>query len=181
MKVTSETITKIKIGLKNKSLTQSALAVAVGMHRSNMSKLLKGEINTLKDEFVDPINELLEIDIAPLITHQGSISSTALALSELSIHDPKMATLLEMLMEVSSPHIAESLPDETVLKIPISKELKDMIQKAAAIDKRSMANWAAFQLEKIVNAILNTPEPLESLPPLAVLPAAEKPPAEKQA
>ena len=58
--------------------------------------------------------------------------------------------------------------DKTVLGVSMTKELKARIEKAAGIEKRTMANWAAYQLEKIVTE-LEAELAAQATPPLSLV------------
>jgi predicted XRE-type DNA-binding protein len=130
MLVDQEIITKIQRGLSAKNMTQAALAEKLGWHRANVSKLLNGKIDNLSNESIDIINDVLAIDLFPIIFRQGTVSATALKLSEMAKSDPKFAELLECVLDVSKPKLVAFLPQIDTKKLPkIGAEVTRIVMK----------------------------------------------------
>lgn len=118
MKVTAPAIAKIQMALSTKGMNQSQLAEKVGWHRGNVSKLLKGGIDTMSDEMVDKFNDALGIDLEPLKTKQGNVSRTVLALSDLAEKDVRFAGLLETFLHLAHPKVEPFLPQVDTKRLP---------------------------------------------------------------
>lgn len=118
MKVTAQAITQIQMALKKLGMNQTQLAEKVGWHRGNMSKLLKGGIDTMNDDVVDKFNDALGIDLEPIKTNQGQVSKTVLALSELAETDMRFASVMETLLDLANPPKAPFLPQVDTKRLP---------------------------------------------------------------
>lgn len=101
MKVTAQVIEKILRGMKAKgNMSQTALAEKIGTSRSYISRILKGDYQTIPDEQAVAISDALEISLIPLRYQEGSVSSTALQLTQIAEEDPAFSSLLEALLSL---------------------------------------------------------------------------------
>ena len=98
MKITAQTIDKILRAMKAKSLSQTALADLIGVHRSYINKLLRGIFPSIPDEMVDKLNDKLGIRLNPIVFEGGKVNPTALRLTEYADKDPAFAELLETMV-----------------------------------------------------------------------------------
>lgn len=105
MKITPRMIATIQIALTDKGINQAELSRRVGFHRSHMSNLLKGKVETIEEEKIDLINDVLGTDLAPLVFEQGEVSPLALQVTRLSENDQNFAELLERLIRINGPTI----------------------------------------------------------------------------
>jgi transcriptional regulator with XRE-family HTH domain len=118
MKVTPEVITKIQRGLTRKGMNQAKLAEKLGWHRASVSKLLKGKTDTLSDESIDIINDVLTVDLQPIAFPEGKVSSTVLKLSRMAASDQKLAELLEIIADLDRPSMVAFLPQVDTKRLP---------------------------------------------------------------
>lgn len=130
MKVTAQVIAKIQIGLSTKGMNQTQLADRIGWHRGNVSKLLKGGIDTMTEDTVDKINDALGIDLQPLQFREGTVSQTVLALSELAEQDVRFAGLLETFLHLAHPPKVAFLPQIDTKRLPkIGAEITTIVNR----------------------------------------------------
>lgn len=118
MKVTARVIAKIQMALSKKGMNQSALAEKIGWHRSNVSKLLKGGIETIAPEVIDKLNDTLSIDLQPIQYAEGNVSDTVLSLSQLAENDVRFAGLLETFLHLAHPPLEPFLPQIDTKQLP---------------------------------------------------------------
>ena len=112
MKVTADTIAAIKAAAKDRRMNQSQLAEAIGLDKTTISKLFKGEIHTLKPKTEEALLDKLGLDLRPVQSFAGHISPAVAKLSELSKTNADLAAMLEFLARIVTPrppppHFAE--------------------------------------------------------------------------
>lgn len=101
MQVTAQDIEKIIKGMEAKGrMSQTALAEAIGVHRSYISNLLGGRYDEIPDSRANEISDVLEIQLLPLIFEEGEVSSTALQLTQMAKDDPSFSSVLEALVRL---------------------------------------------------------------------------------
>lgn len=118
MIVTADTIQRIQAARKELGLNQSEMADLLGLHRTTISKLLKGEIATMRPEIVEAFLDKMNLDLQPLRTPQGSVSPAAARLSEFSKSNADLAATLEFLARLCTPQVKPLLPDVDTDKLP---------------------------------------------------------------
>lgn len=113
MKVTPDIRNTIQRGLSAKGMNQAGLAVAIGRHRSWVSKLLdedSDKVQNLSGKMADKISDKLDIELRPIHLPEGEVTPTALGLSELSESMPALALLLAHLLELVDPDNRAYIP-----------------------------------------------------------------------
>lgn len=102
MKVTAATKTTILSGMSKKGMNNTDVANAIGKSRSWVSKLLKeqNEITDLSPEVIDQLNDVLEIDLNPIVYREGAVSKSALLLSKQAEEDIEVAQLIDSLAKL---------------------------------------------------------------------------------
>lgn len=113
MKVTAETIAAIKAAAKDRGMNQTELAEVIGLDKTTVSKLLKGEIHTLKPKTEEALLDKLGLDLRPVQSFAGHISPAVARLSELSKTNPDLAAMLEFLARIVKP-ASESAPPPSI-------------------------------------------------------------------
>ena len=100
MRVKKSTIAQIKWAMKQKGFNQTSLSQRVGMDRTTVNKLLNGGIDTMKPDMVDTFNDALGIELLPVVSLDGEVSQTAIALSKAAEVNEPLALILENLLEM---------------------------------------------------------------------------------
>jgi len=118
MKITRRMIAAIQMALSDQKMTQAALAKKLGYHRSHISKILKGEVDTISPDLIDGINDVLKLDLAPVVQSNGAASPLVLKLSRLAEEDSTLSALLENLAKVAAPPVGAFLPQVDTSKLP---------------------------------------------------------------
>lgn len=131
MKITKSTIAQIQSARKRLGLNQTQLGELVGLDRSTVSKLLAGQINTMKPEMVDVFNDQLQLDLRPMRVADEEVSPTLIALSKAAKADERIAGLLEDILTLTKIDNTPFMPD-----VPT----KDLSKIGSGV-KRIVFNW----------------------------------------
>lgn len=131
MIVTADTIERIQAARKELGLNQSQLAELIGLDRTTVSKLLKGEIHTMRPKIEEAFLDKLGLDLRPVRSPQGDVSQAAAKLSELAKTNADLAATLEFLSRMATPAKVPFLPDVETSKLP----------KIGAAITRIVARW----------------------------------------
>lgn len=151
MKITPTIIGQIQTALAAKKMSQSELASRLHYHRSHISKLLKGEIETLTPDLLDGLNDVLDIDLVPVNFREGTVSPLALRISELAENNQQFTMLIETLCDlVATPEIHWFMPqvDQKRL-IKIGAELTRIVHEWEDGNDPHYAKIAAESLDYI--------------------------------
>ena len=120
MRVKKSTIAQIKWAMKQKGFNQTSLSQRVGMDRTTVNKLLNGGIDTMKPDMVDTFNDALGIELLPVVSLDGEVSQTAIALSKAAEVNEPLALILENLLEMvngAGPNMAGVADAATMAEI----------------------------------------------------------------
>lgn len=133
MRITTHTIAAIQEERQRRGLNQSQLADLLGLDRSTVSKMLGGQIETMRPEIVDAFNDKLGLELEPPRVNDKAVCPAAVALSEMADTDPAVAKLLPSLMSALRARCPKVpfMPD-----IPTAK-----LEKVGAAMTRIVHQW----------------------------------------
>lgn len=131
MRITPHTIAAIQAERERRKINQSELADLLGLDRSTVSKILSGQIKTMRPNVVDAFNDKLGLDLHPIRTLDKKVCPAAVALSEIADHDENVAKLLPLLVRCLNCENTPCMPD-----IPTAK-----LRKIGAVVTQIVHRW----------------------------------------
>lgn len=116
MTLTNDTIARIQAFRKERGLNQTDLGKMVGLERSTVSKILKGEITTLRPKTIEAFLDN-GLDLRPVKSGDSVVSATAAELSDLARDNPDLAAGLEFIKRLAAPSRTPFMPDVATSKL----------------------------------------------------------------
>lgn len=110
MNVTETTINTIKKAIRDKGLNQTLVGERLDRTRSWVSMLLKGKIARLSPEQAEGLEDLLSIDIQPIMFREEEVSPSALYLSNLAKENETVRRVVDELATLGYQAKNKSLP-----------------------------------------------------------------------
>lgn len=120
MTITPDIVARIQAFRAEKGINQTDLGKLIGLDRSTVSKILKGEITTLKPKTVEAFLDH-GLELRPLVIEGSEVSQTAIELSEMARNNPDLAATLEFLKRIANPKpqkLVPFMPDIDTKKLP---------------------------------------------------------------
>lgn len=100
MTITESVRTRILAAMKRKGITNAELAQALGYTKPWTTRLLNGTLQTLSDETVVRMENLLEIQFFRFVRSEEEVSGLGIEVSQASKDSPELIRTIETILEL---------------------------------------------------------------------------------